>query len=1147
VLSGDTDSIVGGKGTDTLSSANTIEGAGTIGGESLVFSNLAGGVVDADVSGHTLVLDTGTTVTNLGLLEATNGGTLEIDDNVCNVGGTIAAYGCGSVVELEGVTIKGGMFLTDDSTSGDRGVIEVVSTDSATVFDGGGSHAISIGGFVQVDAGAALKLIGAIDLTAHGNNGTIDLAQISTDSGDIGADLVISGTVTLTGSGGIVMQGHAAEIIAAAPGAALHNAASISGAGSIGVGDCDLTLVNESCGVINADNASADNLMIDTGGNTIVNHGLMEATGGGTLVLSSDVDNSCGTIEAAGCNSSVVLNPITISNGTLTIDPHSALEISVGNDDSGNTTLDHVSVANNGHISVDVTDSGAILTLDDDTTITGGCLTISPQGALDIATGNDGSGHGATLDGVAVTNGGNINVDVTDSGAILTLNDDAAISTGTLTVGTHGVVDVETGVAGTGHGATLDGVGVIDNGALDVGDSLTASGAILTLDDGTSVTGGGAGTMTINFGNTLAVEKGTSDCHNGATLDGVIVQDNGTIDIGHAATGAILTLDDGTTMNGGGSAALTIHAGSTLDVENGPNGGGATLDDVHITDCGAFDVGDTASGAILTLQDDATITGGGTGTMTIHANNTVDVETSTNGGATLDGVQVTDNGAFDIGDLLSDSGAILILDGGTTVNGCGTMTINAGNTLNVDGGTTTIDLGGTITNNGTLEASGGGTLDIVSHVDNGSGALLATSGGVLDIESAICGGTATIHAATLEFDASSNVNVTFDNGSVDSPTYGTLVLGDPADFSGTISHFTGTYPDADHSDTIDLADFKACNTTLHATYNGDDGITTLCVVDTTDDLSATLKLIGQYSTGNFTIASDGKGGIDIYDPPTTGATDAPATATAAPGNEHAAASAHQSAPDPVASPANEAGFGGEQSSAVTSDIHNGSDATLATNELAPAHGVLALGSGQLGGALGETFGGDQAATGNSSEADAGALTNEANGGFTQSLLSSLLNVLTNNISPNAVVAPNTPVLDSEHLTNSTIVNGSGTAGNEAAHSTVQAVSTNELASSSATSPTPATSLTLASASLGGSGNDSFTFHQNLGSDTAPNTGGAANEIAHNNVQIAGPAPAAIAPEFHQEFAFDAIHQDAANIAATVDQFHQMAANSTLLH
>ena len=253
VLSGDTDSIVGTGGVDTLSNDNTIAGAGTIGGDGLVFNNLAAGVVDADVSGHTLVLDTGTTVDNLGILEATNGGMLEIEDNVCNIGGTIAAYGCGSVVELEGVTIKGGMFLTDDSTSGDRGVIEVADTDAATIFDGSCGHTVCIGGFVHVVGGANLKLMGTIDLAAQGNNGTIDLDLIHlTHSPDIGAELSISGTVMLTGSGGVAMQGDADKIIAASQGAALHNAATIVGAGSIGVGDNDLTLVNESCGIINA-------------------------------------------------------------------------------------------------------------------------------------------------------------------------------------------------------------------------------------------------------------------------------------------------------------------------------------------------------------------------------------------------------------------------------------------------------------------------------------------------------------------------------------------------------------------------------------------------------------------------------------------------------------------------------------------------------------------------------------------------------------------------------------------------------------------------------------------------------------------------------------------------------------------------------
>ena len=94
---------------------------------------------------------------------------------------------------------------------------------------------------------------------------------------------------------------------------------------------------------------------------------------------------------------------------------------------------------------------------------------------------------------------------------------------------------------------------------------------------------------------------------------------------------------------------------------------------------------------------------------------------------------------------------------------------------------------------------------------------------------------------------------------------------------------------------------------------------------------------------------------------------------------------------------------------------------------------------------------------------------------------------------------------------------------------------------------PATSPTVASASFGTVGNDSFTFHAGLGSNPAQNTDAHTSEIAHNNIQISGPALASTAPEFHLDFGFDSIHQDAASIAASVDQFHQMAANSALLH
>jgi hypothetical protein len=94
---------------------------------------------------------------------------------------------------------------------------------------------------------------------------------------------------------------------------------------------------------------------------------------------------------------------------------------------------------------------------------------------------------------------------------------------------------------------------------------------------------------------------------------------------------------------------------------------------------------------------------------------------------------------------------------------------------------------------------------------------------------------------------------------------------------------------------------------------------------------------------------------------------------------------------------------------------------------------------------------------------------------------------------------------------------------------------------------PGTPPTLAENLFGASGNDSFTFHPNLGNDTAHSTGAQTTELAHGNIQSAAPALAPIAPEFHQEFGFDAIHQDAASIGAIVDQFHQMATNATLLH
>ena len=162
--------------------------------------------------------------------------------------------------------------------------------------------------------------------------------------------------------------------------------------------------------------------------------------------------------------------------------------------------------------------------------------------------------------------------------AILTLDDDTLITGGTMTIGSSGTLDIVTGSLGSGYGATLDGVTVTSSGAIDVDPTVQglASGAILTLDDGASINGG---TLTIGSADTVEVVYGSENV--GATLDNVSVTNSGTIQVGNTTAGdPTLTLEDGTTINGG---TLAIGSGDRVDIEVGPNNGlGATLDGVNV-------------------------------------------------------------------------------------------------------------------------------------------------------------------------------------------------------------------------------------------------------------------------------------------------------------------------------------------------------------------------------------------------------------------------------------------------------------------------------------------------------------------------------------------------------------------------------------
>ena len=99
-----------GVASTTINEGNTFDGYGQQGGGTpgfLTIINEAPGVYDADVDGQSFIWDAGaSTITNLGLVEATNGGTFEIESTlandttgVTNTGGNVDA-GAGSEVLL---------------------------------------------------------------------------------------------------------------------------------------------------------------------------------------------------------------------------------------------------------------------------------------------------------------------------------------------------------------------------------------------------------------------------------------------------------------------------------------------------------------------------------------------------------------------------------------------------------------------------------------------------------------------------------------------------------------------------------------------------------------------------------------------------------------------------------------------------------------------------------------------------------------------------------------------------------------------------------------------------------------------------------------------------------------------------------------
>jgi hypothetical protein len=149
VLSDSTNNIV--TGGAVTNKDNTVSGAGLINPSILI--NGPGGVIDGSGTNNALVISTGSPVTNVGVLQSTGAGGLDIKDTVENFDGIdppglIQATGAGHV-DLDGGAIGAGVLATSgsgkiDTKSGAVGTIDnvfntglfVISDNSTLQVDG---------------------------------------------------------------------------------------------------------------------------------------------------------------------------------------------------------------------------------------------------------------------------------------------------------------------------------------------------------------------------------------------------------------------------------------------------------------------------------------------------------------------------------------------------------------------------------------------------------------------------------------------------------------------------------------------------------------------------------------------------------------------------------------------------------------------------------------------------------------------------------------------------------------------------------------------------------------------------------------------------------------------------------------------------
>jgi hypothetical protein len=334
-------------GTRLINSNHTIEGFGNIGRNVTAITNTAGSLINANVSGQTLVLDpvsetnlldANPSFLNQGVLRASNGGILsltgsgngdftnnnriealdgsevQLTTNVRIIGGTLSTIGTGVFrgmanqnFDLENLTLAGNFIAANNTDLGITGTI---------------------------------NNLGSIELTSSGNLTDLEIQ---------------AGGATLTGGGKVTLAATTTGINSVVTGTRfLNQNNTIEGRGTIGQNDTAIT--NAAGGLINA-NIAGQTLTLDPVANALdagpsfLNQGTLRASNGGILSLTGlgngDFTNN-NRIEALDGSEVQLTTNVRIIGGTLSTTGTGVFRaMSSQNVDLENLTLAGNFIANN--------------------------------------------------------------------------------------------------------------------------------------------------------------------------------------------------------------------------------------------------------------------------------------------------------------------------------------------------------------------------------------------------------------------------------------------------------------------------------------------------------------------------------------------------------------------------------------------------------------------------------------------------------------------------------------------------------------------------------------------------------------------------------------------------------------------------------